>query len=184
MRILISLFFAAIIFSCNAQDNTPSDKTFYIVRHAEKDTGSNPVLSAAGKQRAADLYKELQNKKIDLIFVSQYRRTAMTADSLRTYQGIDTVQYNADATGEDLFRQIALRAGKAKNILIVGHSNTVPAIVRKAGVKEFDVKELDENAYDNLFIVEVKNNQAKLTEKKYGTSSPGEQRAGKMNILQ
>lgn len=162
-----SLFYAA---KASCQDGFTGKRNLYIVRHAEKDTagGNNPAISAIGKERAGDLYRALKKKKIDLIFVSQYKRTGMTADSIRIYQNIDTVYYAADVTGDKLFEQIKLRAGKAKNILIVGHSNTLPGIIRKAGVLSYTVKEIPDNEYDNLFIVEQKKGKVIMIQKKYG----------------
>src|SRR5687768_14516556 len=103
--LMIILGFCSLFYSPEAicQQNANSKRIFYIVRHAEKDTGSNPAISAIGKQRAGDLYQALKNKKIGLIFVSQYRRTGMTADSLRIYDKTDTVHYAADMTGDKLF---------------------------------------------------------------------------------
>jgi len=49
-----------------AQQVYTGKRTLYIVRHAEKDTGTNPAISTAGKQRAGDLYRSLKNKKIDI----------------------------------------------------------------------------------------------------------------------
>ena len=159
-------------------------RTFYIVRHAEKDTGNNPAISAAGKKRAGDLYRELKNKKIDLIFVSQFRRTGMTADSLRMYKKIDTVHYIADASGELLFKKINERAQSAKNILIVGHSNTLPAIIRRAGVALFANKEIADHEYDNLFIVKQNKGKAVLQAKKYGVASVLPAKVSQMNLSQ
>jgi len=152
------------------QQGFTGKRTLYIVRHAEKDTagGNNPAISVTGKERAGDLYRALKKKKIDLIFVSQYKRTGMTADSIRIYQNIDTVHYAADVSADKLFEQVKLRAGKAKNILIVGHSNTLPGIIRKAGVPGYTVKEIPDNEYDNLFIVKQKKGKAVLEQKKYG----------------
>lgn len=167
-----------------AQDTHKVQRNIYVVRHAEKDSGNNPVLSAEGRQRAGDLYRTLKNKKIDLIFVSQYRRTALTADSLRIRQNIDTVHYKADASGDDLFEMLDEKATGATNILIVGHSNTIPAIVRRAGAQDYTTKELDENEYDKLFIVTHKKNKTSLKIKKYGKASAEKAADAKMNILQ
>lgn len=159
-------------------------KNIYVVRHAEKDTGNNPVLSAAGKLRAGELYRVLKNKNIDLVFVSQYRRTAMTADSLRIYKHIDTVHYKADASGDDLFKLIEQRGKNAKNILIVGHSNTVPMIVRRAGATGYTEQELDDNEYDKLFVINRKKNKTSLRILTYGKPSATKARKNTMNILQ
>lgn len=156
------------------QDAFNGKRTLYIVRHAEKDTigGNNPGLSAIGKKRAGDLYRALKKKKIGLIFVSQYKRTGMTADSVRIYQNTDTVHYTADVTGDALFKQIQLRAGNTKNILIVGHSNTLPGIIRKAGAVSYTEKEIPDNEYDNLFIIHYKKGKAVLKKEKFGQPSP------------
>jgi hypothetical protein len=92
----------------------------------------------------------------------------MTADSLRIYNKIDSIQYAADATGDKLLEAVEKRTGKAKHILIVGHSNTLPAIIRKLGVDSYTIKELPETEYDNLFIVTVKKGKATLKQLKYG----------------
>lgn len=167
---MIFLCFCGLFYSAKVvcQQNFKGKRTFYIVRHAEKDTGNNPVISAIGKERAGDLYRVLKNKKIGLVMVTQYRRTGMTADSLRIYNNIDSIQYAADATGDKLLEAVQQRTGNANNILIVGHSNTLPAIIRKLGVASYTIKELPETAFDNLFIVTIKKGKAKLKQLKYG----------------
>ncbi len=159
-------------FSGMSQTETNFKRTLYVVRHAEKDTGNNPPLTLKGLKRAGDLYRELKNNKIDLIFTSNYKRTVMTADSLRLYNKIDTVYYVPDVSGDKLFEKIAERAGNAKNILIVGHSNTLPGIIRKAGVNGYSVKELPETEYDNLFIIKQKEDKVDMKHEKYGEPSP------------
>lgn len=146
-------------------------RTIYIVRHAEKDTGSNPALSAIGRQRAGDLYRALKHKKIDLIMATQYRRTGMTADSLRIYMKIDSIVYRADANGDNFLKTLQTRAGNAKNILVVGHSNTIPALIRKAGILSYTIKELPETEYDNLFVIKQKKGKATMEQKKIGKPS-------------
>jgi phosphohistidine phosphatase SixA len=179
--IAVSLFVCSIV---SGQVAPNKNHTFYIVRHAEKDTGNNPPISAAGKKRAGDLYRLLKKKKIDIILVSQFRRTAMTADSLRIYKGIDTMQYVADADASSLVESINKLPAHVKRILIIGHSNTLPAIIRKTGVQAFSLKEIPDHEYDNLFIVTLNNNKASLKSKKFGTPSVMPAKETKMNILQ
>lgn len=159
-------------------------RTFYIVRHAEKDTGSNPAISQTGRQRAGDLYRALKNKKIDLILVSQYRRTGMTADSLRIYRHIDTLHYLADATATDLFKKINTLPASVKTILVIGHSNTLPVIIKMAGVKDFALKEIPDEEYDNLFVVKQKKNKVIFRKEKYGRKSLPAAAPAHMNISQ
>ena len=177
----LSIPFATLVYG---QDSNCNNHTFYIVRHGEKDTGSNPVLSIKGRKRAGDLYRVLKDKKIDLIFVSQYQRTAMTGDSLRIYNQIDTIHYTADANAEQLFKKINSLPCKQKNILIIGHSNTLHSIIRKAGVSRYAQKEIPDDAYDNLFVVKQKRKKAVLTKKKYGVVSVSSVKSGQMKISQ
>ncbi len=178
-----SFFIVACMFSQLVFSQTKSLKrTFYIVRHAEKDTGSNPAISLLGQKRAGDLYRQLKGKHIDMIFVSQFRRTAMTGDSLRLYNKIDTMHYLADATGASLLKKIEQLPANVKTILIIGHSNTVPAIVRLAGATDFTMKELPDNEYDNLFIVKQGKKGAKLQQKKFGAASPVPSAATQMKL--
>jgi len=163
------------------------DGNYYIVRHAEKDTGNNPGLTAAGYLRAGDLYRTLRNKKISRIYVTQYRRTQLTADSIRIYQKIEPVQYSADDTGDDLFlklsgikRDIILK----NNVLIVGHSNTIPAILKRLGITALDIHDIPDNEYDNLFVVTIKNGKASLKWLNYGKASQPATSTGKMKPLQ
>lgn len=181
--LMIILAFCGLFYSPGAmcQQNF-GKRIFYIVRHAEKDTGSNPAISTIGKERAGDLYRTLKNKKIGLIMATQYRRTGMTADSLRIYKKIDSIQYAADATGDKLLEALEKRAGNVKNILIVGHSNTLPAIIRKLGVDSYTEKDIPDNEYDNLFIIRYKKGKAVLKQLKFGKPSLSSATKNKMTI--
>ncbi len=184
IKFLLGICFCILFSTHTMAQETAFKGRLFIVRHAEKDTGANPVLSLAGQKRAGDLYRELKNKKIDLILVSQYRRTGMTADSLRLYNRIETLQYKADATGESLFQVIAANGAEAKNILIVGHSNTLPVIIKKAGVKDYPQTDIPDHEYDNLFIVEQGKEGPVVVAKKYGAKSLLQGPATQMKISQ
>jgi broad specificity phosphatase PhoE len=143
----------------------------YLVRHAEKDTGNNPPLTATGFKRAGDLMRTLKSKNIQRIYSTPTRRTMQTADSLRLLQNTDTLLYKADTTGEGLFAKITAAGDAGKTILIVGHSNTVPKLIRKLGVTDYWVKDLPDNEFDNLFLITYKKKKAKLKAMKYGAAS-------------
>jgi hypothetical protein len=72
--IFIFLAFVAFQDSAAAQQE-PGVTKIFIVRHAEKETGKDPLLTAAGNARAGDLMRVLQNEGIQKIYVSQYKRT-------------------------------------------------------------------------------------------------------------
>ena len=181
-----TLVMLALIFSPAVPAQVKDDVTriFYIVRHAEKDTGSNPAISLAGQRRAGDLFRKLKDERIDIILISQYRRTAMTADSVRMYKQVDTMHYTADASGASLFQIIDALPLKYKNVLIVGHSNTVPAIIRMTGVNDYETRELADYEYDNFFVVKQIANKAVLQQEKFGKLSVAPATPAKMNTLQ
>ena len=164
---LASFLFINIAF---AQQKSAATKIF-IVRHAEKETGNDPLLTADGNKRAGDLMRALQNKGIQKIYVSQYRRTQNTADSLRINYGIDTVRYMADTLCDNLVNTIMAHNDFGKVILIVAHSNTIPQIIRKFGVTKYPYGDIPDNEFDELFLITYKKGKAKLKTTKYGAHS-------------
>ena len=146
-----------------------SNKTnIYIVRHAEKQSGEDPFLTQEGNIRAGDLMRTLKNKKIKRIYVSQFKRTQQTADSLFLQLSIDTVQYIADVSCTDLFNTIEKKQDWNKHILIISHSNIMQKIILKLGVTDFPQQNIPANEYDNLYLVRFKNNQPILEQSKFG----------------
>ncbi len=133
-----------------------SKTQIYLVRHAEKLSGNDPLLSDNGNKRAGDLMRVLLQKNLKNIYVTQFKRTQNTADSLRIQLSIDTIHYNANQNGEDLFKKIALKNDFEKTILIIGHSNTLPFYIKKLGVKNYPIINIDDSEYDNLFKVYYK----------------------------
>ena len=171
-RFLLSL----AMFSCagivNAQPPLANSRTrIYIVRHGEKELGNDPALTAAGKVRAGDLMRILKRKDIRHIYVSQYRRTQMTGDSMRIQLGIDTIRYKADTTGVDLLNKIIANGDQRRAILVIGHSNTIPQIIRKLGVMNYPQENIADNEFDNLFLVRYKKHKARVTKYKYGAAT-------------
>jgi 2,3-bisphosphoglycerate-dependent phosphoglycerate mutase len=169
------LLFAAFIFfgkDLSAQVFSPGQKTrIYLVRHAEKAKGDDPVLTAEGQKRAGDLERRLKSEKIKHIYVTQFRRTQMTGDSLRMLLNIDTIHYVADTICDNLFREIMEHGDAGRTILIIGHSNTLPKIIRKLGVTDFPQGNIPDAEYDNLYLVRYRYSKAILKKMKYGAGS-------------
>jgi broad specificity phosphatase PhoE len=173
-KIIFSVILILLVSTVDAQNLPPVEGTkIFLVRHAEKDTGNNPSLLGMGKERAGDLYRLLQKEEVGKIFFSRYHRTRQTADSLYFYSKPDTFSYKADINGDGLVEAMRLTAtpGNKRNILIIGHSNTIPAIIRKLGVEHFELKEIPDNEYDNLYIITYSQGKAILQKLKYGKRS-------------
>jgi phosphohistidine phosphatase SixA len=154
--ILMLLFFIGYAQSIPA--GVSSKTRIYLVRHAEKGTTppNNPPLTGNGNNRAGDLMRRLQNKNVKRIYVTQFLRTQMTGDSLRIQLGIDTVKYQAEENGNDLFAKITLHNDFNKTSLIIGHSNTVPDYILKLGVANYSTANIPDNEFDNLYLVYYK----------------------------
>ena len=171
MRNACLLFISALIsFAANSQ-------TIYIVRHAEKASGAamtasggttnDPVLSEAGAARAQALKKELMRKKIAYIFTTNTIRTKTTAEPLAKFWSIPMHTYNPMPTAA--FLDSVKKLGK--NVLIVGHSNTVDDLANGLAGKKVVDGDLADSEYDNLFIITVKRDDIVFKRKKYGKVS-------------
>jgi len=124
---------------------------YYIVRHAERlDNSADSPLSDTGVTRANILRDSLLNKGIDQIFASTFLRTQQTAQPLATALGVQLTLYRPDTTAGLIAR---LKKIGGKNVLVVGHSNTVPELVQ--GLSLQAVPAIPETDFDNLYIVKI-----------------------------
>ena len=148
--------------------------TYYVVRHAEKQVMpanlSDPALTEIGVQRANNLNAYFGKRKPDSIFVSKYLRTQQTASPTAFTANISPIVINqTDTDGIDAFVKRLYNMNK-KKVLIVGHSNTVPRIVK--GLSGQTINPIPETDYDNLFIIKIKRSKRTLTQTTYGAVSP------------
>jgi broad specificity phosphatase PhoE len=149
--------------------------TVIVVRHAEKMTdSSDPSLSMDGKVRAATLGQMLADVELSAILSTPFKRTTGTVAGIAKARGLEvTITPIDDGLAkhvEDIARRIKEdHAGGA--VLVVGHSNTVPAIVGALGID--GVSELTEKDYDDLFVVNIdESGVAHLMHLHYGEVSP------------
>jgi broad specificity phosphatase PhoE len=122
-----------------------------LVRHAEKaDNSADPELSAAGMERARILVESVRRAGVTSIITTQLRRTRATAEPTATALGIRPEVIAT--TSANHVREIAdtVRARAGGVLLIVGHSNTVPAIISELGAS---VAPICDSEYDNLYVL-------------------------------
>jgi 2,3-bisphosphoglycerate-dependent phosphoglycerate mutase len=146
--------------------------TFIIVRHAEKENNDkDPNLSTDGKLRAEALRNILTNVDVNAIYSTSYNRTRQTVLPLANEKGIPIEEYPAQKPHKLLIEEI-LTTNRGKTIVIVGHSNTVPEILKAIDSNSQNIT-INENQFDNLFIVYHSNDgNSKVLNLKYGTSTP------------
>jgi broad specificity phosphatase PhoE len=164
----MKLLFAIILLACMSCTHS-----YYIVRHAERATAgpnmsSDVPLSEAGQQRAQALRSLLQNEKIDEIFSTNTTRTKSTAQPIADHLNKTVQMYGPRP--DSAF--IQLLRSKKKNVLVVGHSNTVDDIANMLTGKTVVAADLKETEYDNLFVVKTKGKKVTFENRKYGTATP------------
>jgi broad specificity phosphatase PhoE len=138
-----------------------AQQTVFLVRHAERaddgtgvpamsmTKGADPDLSEAGRARAESLAALLKDAKITAIIATEYKRTQQTAAPLATTLGVTVTTIKANEPAE-LIKAVKAAAG---NVLIVGHSNTMPDVMRALGAPA--PAAIADNEYDNLFVLTV-----------------------------
>lgn len=149
--VLISPYNFAQISSTGHSRKIDKDYQFiYLVRHAEKaaDGSKDPSLTDEGMYRAQRLSELLRISNIGKIYSTDFKRTRDTAQPLSTLLGIVTEIYDP---GNDEFLQRI--KSYPENMLIVGHSNTTPALVNALLGHDIYKQLIDATEYDKLFIV-------------------------------
>ena len=129
----------------------------FVVRHADKISEEDERLSDAGHERARRLAKVLASSGIRAIYATDRERARDTAKPLSEAMKIPITTYDvgkgmAKGAPDAAAFAAELRKGHPGDaVLVVGHSNTVPAILKALGCK--DVVTIDGKEYDHLFVV-------------------------------
>lgn len=147
------ILFVLTIFVLTVPAAASAQPVVFVVRHAERadagmtaGSGADPDLSAAGHSRAEALATTLKDARITAIYVTEFKRTRQTADPIARQLGLEpTVVSSKDTAG--LVERVK---SSTANVLVVGHSNTVPAVIKALAGEAVTVGDSD---YDNLFVV-------------------------------
>ncbi len=128
--------------------------SFTVVRHADRsaDGSEDPPLTPAGEQRAERLAEYLADRHGVAVYATPYRRTQTTAAPTAAAWQVPVTAYNAQTDATDLVMGIQ-RQHAAGPVLIVGHSDTVPAIV--AELCQCEVEPIDENDFGQRYEVDL-----------------------------
>jgi phosphohistidine phosphatase SixA len=130
----------------------------FIVRHAEKQTESNEKevpLSEAGRARAQRIAEMLRDAGVIAVYSTDTVRTLSTAAPLAAIANVQPIAYsptgpNGKLDLKPLARKILEHQG-SRNVLVVGHSNTIAPLVEALGCK--DTVTVGGAEYDGLWIV-------------------------------
>jgi 2,3-bisphosphoglycerate-dependent phosphoglycerate mutase len=148
-------FFLIVLFLL-VPELADAQKVVIFVRHAERADGGamspkaqdDPLLSPAGEARAARLATMLADSGVRAVFATEFKRTQDTGKPLATTLGLK-IQV---VKGDDANGLLAiLKKNHADDVvLIVGHSNTIPPLIRAFGGPAV---EIPDGEFDNLFFV-------------------------------
>jgi phosphohistidine phosphatase SixA len=120
-----------------------------LVRHAEPTAGgSDPGLSTAGTRRATTLAKMVADAGITAIFTSDMRRTKETAAPLARLLSLTPVEIANDPAAA-----AAQVKAAGKRVLVVGHTDTVPPLIKALGGPA-NVG-INATEFDRMFVLEV-----------------------------
>ena len=137
--------------------NRAAMTTVFVVRHAEKvvDGTPDPVLSTAGVAHAGR-YASLvavpgRGPRLAAVYATEFRRTQQTAEAVARPLGL-RVQLSPADNPTALVTHIK-RYHRGASVLVVGHSNTVPEVIRALGGRQ--VAPFADTDYGRLYVVSV-----------------------------
>lgn len=146
-----------------------------LVRHGEKalEPAGDPPLSPDGQERAKALNDALVGMHPDAIIVTATRRTAETAAVVAAKYGVTPQVIALTGGGAAHIAAVVDAVKKARGtVLVVGHSNTVPAIVKALGGPAF--ADLCDASYASMFVLTpgLDGKPAQVVRAQYGAADP------------
>ena len=146
----------SVCFFCASVTVQAAESTYYVVRHAEKMDGDNPMLTAKGVSRAAHVANMLADAHIKAIYSTQTNRTIMTATGTTVAKGVAVQLFSTDDL-ETFSEQLKSQEG---TFLIVAHSSSTPDLASLlSGTKQ---PKLEETDFEKLFKVTIKEGVASI----------------------
>ena len=126
--------------------------TFVVVRHAEKAAGDaeDPPLTAEGEARAGALADSLAGTDVVAVYSTAFQRTRATAAPTAAAHSLAVTTYDAKQPADALAATLR-RNHRSGTVLVVGHSNTAPAIA--AALCGCDVASMTEAEYGRRMTV-------------------------------
>jgi phosphohistidine phosphatase SixA len=156
-----------------AQSSAPT--LVILVRHAEKAMlpADDPDLTPAGQARATALTTALESSGVDVIITTEFRRTRETAAPLAAARHIEpiVVQSSSDTAAHARAVAAEIARHQGHTILVVGHSNTVPAIVSALGGQS--LPEICDDRFATLVVLSLAPPSApRMVTATYGAADP------------
>ena len=148
-----SLIAAAVMFAVTGAGAAQA-ADIYVIRHLQKAAeGSDPPLTDEGAEQAQRLAALLEDRGIKAVFATDTLRAEQTGAPLAARLGVAVTNYDPR---DPAALVEAVRAVQAP-VLVVGHSNTVPALVEAFGGARPPA--MSEAEYGTIFVVDGERRQ-------------------------
>ena len=143
-----------LVSACASWPGVDDSSDFVIVRHAEKvlDGSDDPALTAAGHARARAIAEWLAESDLVAVYSTDTRRTRETAEPTARSHHLPVALYDGSQPA-DAFAARLRKTHSAGTVLVVGHSNTAPAIA--AALCGCEVEPMTEAEYDRRMTVHI-----------------------------
>lgn len=161
---LLSFIYTSSVYAQTQVSEQNQEPTIILFRHAEKmNTSRDPDLSPVGIERSNTLFHMLKDLEITAIYSTSYKRTMQTIQPLADSLELPVNPYDPrDLTG---FAEMLKKTTGV--ILVSGHSNTTPTL--SSLILGYEVAKINEDEYDNLFIITSASTNPVLTKLRYPT---------------
>ena len=158
---LLFVVCALLVCACSEGDKTSGDSDIYLVRHFQKEpvspqVGTDVPLTLEGHENARRLADHLSNKRVEIIYSTNYTRTKQTATPTSELIGVPISSYNP----KDLEAFAAQLLESRLNQLVVGHSNTTGIVFGFLGCESIM---LEDSEYGDIFVVKRRHAQSDST---------------------
>jgi broad specificity phosphatase PhoE len=155
-RIIVPRAAVALLLFSLLPGAAEAQKAVFVVRHGEKTSDKQELLTDAGRARAQRLEAMLRSAGISAIYSTDTERTRGTVQPLADALGLKIELYDTGASMSGAvdarpFVEKLKRDHPRDVVLIAGHSNTIPNLLETLGCEEKISLAADE--YDNLFVV-------------------------------
>lgn len=159
-RRLLGLLAAGLVAACSSAPETPPAGAepaavapfarIFLVRHGEKETGTDPALTSDGALRAEALAARLAGEGVTEIWSTRTNRTQQTAAPLAAALGLEVQPYDPSA-----LPAFSGMLGDTPGVkLVVGHSNTTDALAALIGADPGPP--IDEaTEFDRLYVIDL-----------------------------
>ena len=144
-----------LLFGFQIHFGQTNSTNYYFIRHAEKvDSSKNPDLSEKGLERAQQWKTLFSEINFDAVYSTDYNRTLQTINPIVMENNKLLKLYNPKILDIEVFKKETF----GKTILVVGHSNTIPAMVNQI-INEKKYSDIEENQFGNLYVITLVENQ-------------------------